>query len=199
MAITVLLVRHATCAQMDSVLFGRSLDPPLDEHGERQAVELAHMLADVPVVAVEASPSRRTQETAAVIATHFGCGWHIADDLCEVDFGDWAGRSFKDLADDPRWVAWNRERATAPTPAGENMARLQRRIMRRLRNLRAIHSTGTLALVTHAELIRAAVLYCRHLPLDSYASVEVAPASVTTVRVSTAGAQVLDVNRCLPS
>lgn len=197
--ITVLLVRHATCAQMDSVLLGRALDPPLDAHGERQAVELAHALAGLPVVAVEASPARRTQETAAVIAAHFGCGWRVASDLDEVDFGDWAGRPFADLATDPRWIAWNGSRATAPTPAGENMPRLQRRIMRRLRNLRAIYPSGTLALVTHAELIRAAVLYCRRIPLDSYASVEVAPASVTTVRVSTSGAQVLDVNRCLAS
>jgi len=42
---------------------------------------------------------------------------------------------------------------------------------------------GRIAIVSHAEPIRAAILYYRRIPLDDFARVQVAPASITTLDV----------------
>jgi len=65
--VDIVLVRHATCAQMGSVLLGRSVDLPLDERGEGQARVVAKRLLAFPDLVVESSPRRRARHTAGII------------------------------------------------------------------------------------------------------------------------------------
>ncbi|TMK66699.1 MAG: hypothetical protein E6G60_02430, partial [Actinobacteria bacterium] len=54
------LVRHAVTAQTGPLLSGRTPGIDLSEDGQRQAAAVAERLADLPVVAVYASPMERT-------------------------------------------------------------------------------------------------------------------------------------------
>jgi probable phosphoglycerate mutase len=63
------------------------------------------------------------------------------------------------------------------------MRELQARVIGHLRATAAEQPGDCIALVTHAEAIRAAILHCRGLPLDEFARIEVAPASITAVTV----------------
>ena len=59
---TFIVVRHAEKASDNPD------DPALDADGQARAVALAQALAEVPVTAVYATPTRRTRETAAPLA-----------------------------------------------------------------------------------------------------------------------------------
>lgn len=60
---TFIVVRHAEKATDDPE------DPALDRRGQERAQSLAKVLASVPLQAVYATPTRRTRQTAAPVAT----------------------------------------------------------------------------------------------------------------------------------
>jgi broad specificity phosphatase PhoE len=183
----IVLVRHATCPQIDSVLLGRSVDAPLDERGEGQARFVAKRLLAFPRLVVESSPRRRTRHTAGIIAAQRDTVVRIVPQMDEVDFGSWSGQTFEALAADPQWRRWNRYRGVSRTPAGDSIRDVQERVLAHFRKLEQTFDGETIAIVTHAEVIRSAVLLALQAPIDDYYRFEIAPASLT--RLSVEGSQ----------
>ncbi len=170
----------------------------LSEEGRRQAEWLAERLAREPIGAVFASPRERAVETASPIAERLGLPLQISDCLDEIDFGEWTGRSFDELAADPGWRAWNVERAAARPPGGEPFAAVQERVTRFVEGAcRAYRDKGIVA-VSHGDVIRAAL--CRYLnccSLDDYRLFEVGPGSISTVVFWPGGWRVLTLNEAV--
>jgi len=189
-----LLVRHATCALTERILLGRALDPPLDARGRAQARALAKQLRGEKPASIECSPRKRTRQTAHTIAAALHVEVHIAAELDELDFGVWAGRTFVELENDPGWREWNLARAHACTPGGFGIAGVQAALLAYLARLADAHPEASLLLVTHAEIVRAALMHALHAPVDHWALYEVAPASI--VRLSFAGGVL---TACAPS
>jgi len=188
------LVRHATCAQTESVLLGRAIDAALDERGERQARALVERLRKEDPALIETSPRRRARQTAAPTAAALCCEVRTTCDLDELDFGTWSGRSFSELDSDRDWRRWNEHRADARTPAGQDIASVQARVAMHLRELASAFAGSTLVLVTHGEIIRSAVLHLLGAPADHYRHIEISPASLTTLAATSAGFRIDAVN-----
>jgi broad specificity phosphatase PhoE len=191
---TIHLVRHAVHPLVNRVLVGRTGGIQLGKEGREQAEALAQRLVGDEIGAVQSSPQQRALETAALIAAPLGLVVDIVPELDEVDFGQWAGCSFEQLNRDRRWAAWNSERGTARPPGGETMLELQKRILGHLDRLEAEKPKEKLVLVSHAEVIRAALLHFLGIALDSFARVEIAPASISTLLLNGSGAQVIGWN-----
>ena len=191
---TFLLVRHAVHATVDMILVGRMAGVGLCEEGYAQATRLADRLANTPVAAIQSSPRRRAHETAEAIAARADLPVEIAPELDEIDVGEWTGRSFDELRPDPDWIRWNTDRAHARPPGGESMQELQRRVIGLFNRLDLKHPDDAIVMVTHAEVIRAALLHYLGLSLDAFAAIEVRPASVSTLQVSGRNGIVLAVN-----
>ena len=111
---TILMVRHAVHAQVGEVLSGRTPGIALSQDGRGQARKLASFFDEMPIDILQASPVQRAQETAwAIVVQRPGLTIETVPALEEVDFGEWTGRAFVELADDPNWGAWNSARAAA--------------------------------------------------------------------------------------
>jgi ribonuclease H / adenosylcobalamin/alpha-ribazole phosphatase len=175
---TLLLVRHATCERMADRLNGRTCDVPLTQGGQLEAQALGRRLAMLPQAVVYSSVRLRARQTAECIAAPHGVPIQIEPALDEVDFGRWSGMSFAELEKDPAWRGWNEDRAHARPPGGENMAEVLQRVSSLARTAADRHRGASLVFVSHAEVIRAALLHMRHLSFDRYAAMEVPPASV---------------------
>ena len=178
-----LLVRHAAHDLVDRILVGRMKGVSLGETGRQQAADLARWLGRLSITSVQSSPRERAVETAEAIAQRANLPVEICSALDEVDFGLWTGRAFAELAEDPRWAEWNRDRARARPPGGESMAEAQARIVALLRHVQATHRSGRVVMVTHAEIIRCAVLHCLSRSLDEWPRIEVPTASVAELEV----------------
>ncbi|WP_375404416.1 histidine phosphatase family protein [uncultured Sphingomonas sp.] len=181
MAATLILVRHAAHVHLDGTLSGRMPGVPLSDEGRAQAARLAARLAAQGVDAVQTSPLDRAQATATAIADAAGLTVGTSDGLQEIDFGAWTGRRFDALASDPVWDAWNAHRATARPPGGEGMVEAQARIVAYLDATAREHDGGTVVLVSHADMIRAAVCHVLGLELDNLLRFDIDPASATTL------------------
>lgn len=195
MAATLLLIRHAAHIHLDRKLSGRMPGVPLSEAGRVQAAALGRYLAGDGLTAVECSPLDRTCETAAAIAEAAGLPSPTkVERLVEIDMGDWTGREFGTFGDEPAWRDWNEARGTARIPGGETMAEAQARIADHMATLARDRDGETIALVTHSDMIKAAVAHVLGLPLDNLLRFEVAPASVTRVVVGDWGGKLLSLN-----
>jgi len=196
---TILLIRHAAHSHLGNILSGRSPDIALSPQGRSQADALAARLRHVSIDALHASPVQRAQETAQAIAlTHPALELKTVAALDELDFGDWAGRAFIELADDPRWATWNEARSSAVAPGGESMAQAQERAWHHVENAALRNPGHTIAMVSHCDIIRALVAHVLELSLDDYWRFDIDPASVTRLAVGDWGAKVLSLNETCP-
>ena len=199
MTCTVLLIRHAAHGHLGKVLSGRLPGLALSEEGRDQARRLARALASVPIDALHASPVQRARETAEAIAgEHSGRAVEDVAALDEIDFGSWAGRAFADLCGDPAWNTWNARRASATAPGGESMAAAQARAWAHVESATAAYPDGTVAMISHCDIIRALVARVLGLSLDAILRFDVDPASVTRLAVAVGETRLLSLNERYP-
>jgi probable phosphoglycerate mutase len=193
-ATTIFLVRHAAHGQLGRVLSGRAPGLALSPEGRAQAVTLAARLRGAGVEAVYSSPIQRALETAEPAAAALGRPVQPMEEITEIDFGTWTGQAFSDLDTDPRWHAWNVARGLSRAPDGESMLEAQARAVAGLDRITHAHPGAVVALVSHADVIKAMLCAVLGLPLDSLHRFEIDPASVSRVVMGAWGAKVASMN-----
>lgn len=194
MTTTIFLVRHAAHDLLGRVLTGRMAGVNLGPEGRRQAEALAQRLAREEVAAVYSSPLERARETAAPIAARFGFAAEVRGAITELEYGEWSGRSFDELAVDPRWSDWNSARATTRPPGGETMLDVQWRAVGEVERAVGAHPQAGIVMVSHADVIKAMLAYYLGVAIDGIARFEISPASVSTVLIGAWGAKVHSIN-----
>jgi len=191
---TFFLVRHAAHDRVGTVLCGRMPGVSLGSAGRAQAQRLSERFANENVASIRTSPLERARETAEPIAARLGKPLEVCASISEIDFGGWSGMSFEALEHDPRWISWNHARAVIRPPDGETMLEAQTRIVNAMEQLRNTYSGQSVMLVSHGDVIKAALLYCLGMPLDAYSRFDIEPASVSTVVIGDWGSKVLRLN-----
>jgi len=176
-----LLIRHGETDMVGTRLSGRMEGVHLNATGRAQAEQLPSRLEQVEIGAVYASPLERAAETAAPLGRAKGLEVHVSEALAELDYGEWTGRSFQDLESDAKWRLFNSYRSGARVPGGESMLEVQVRAVTELARLRLRHEGAAVAVVSHAEWIRSAVMHALGMSLDLFGRLEIGPASVSTL------------------
>jgi broad specificity phosphatase PhoE len=191
---TFFLVRHAAHDQVGSVLCGRMTGVNLGSVGREQARRLAARLANESVASIQSSALERARQTAEPIAARVAQRVELNEGLMEIDFGAWSGRRFDDLERDPGWASWNKARAVSRPPDGETMLEAQARIVGAMERLGRAYPDRAVVLVSHGDVIKAALLYHLGLPIDSFARFDIDAASISTVVVGGWGSKVVRLN-----
>lgn len=188
------LLRHGEHAVQGRVCAGRMPGVVLSERGRGEAQRSAERLAAAGIAAIYASPLERAQETAGIVGRRLDLPVTVHDDLVEVDFGEWTGRTFDEVRLDPRWQALVQHRSLTSIPGGESIRHVQRRVVEMLMELRQRHPDEALVLVSHGDVIRTALAFALGMPLDFYGRIEVATASLSTMRIDGNGIRVTAIN-----
>lgn len=180
-----LLIRHATTSAVGKRLSGRKPAVHLNDHGLSQVSAIAASLVNSKISAIYTSPLERAIQTAAPIAQRLELTPQIEKDLQEIDFGDWTDKSFDALATDQHFSRFNAFRSGTRIPGGEMMLEAQIRIVRVMQALSTKHPEATVALVSHSDIIKAALAYYAGIPLDMMQRLEISPASVSVLDLYT--------------
>ncbi|WP_315986475.1 histidine phosphatase family protein [Microvirga sp. Mcv34] len=162
--------------------------------GRAQADRLAQRFAGENISGIFTSPLERALETAQPIAARLEQSPQVCDAITEIEFGRWTGLSFESLNQDPLWSSWNVSRSTNRAPEGETMLEAQGRIVGILERIRRRYAERSVVLVSHSDVIKAALLYYLGMSLDAYGRLEVEPASITTLVVGDWGSKLFRLN-----
>ena len=199
---TVLLIRHGrTSANTAGLLAGRASGITLDAAGVQQAADLAARLSGVQLRAVVTSPLRRCRQTAqAVIATQSdSCVFAVEQGLVECGYGEWTGKSLRELSKDKLWGAIQQQPSAVRFPGGESMSEMSARAIAAVRawnaRMEAEHGADAVwAAVSHGDPIKAILADALGMHLDSFQRILVDPAAVSVVRYTPLRPYVITVN-----
>jgi probable phosphoglycerate mutase len=190
----VFLVRHAAHALQDRTLVGRMPGVPLGPDAPAQIERLVRRLSRERIDAVVASPLERAQLTAQAVADSHGLKVETDEDLAEIDFGGWTGRSVDELENDSGWRVWCTRKSQARPPGGETIAEIQARVARALERVRRDRDGQSVALVSHGDPIKALVAFTLGFALDRLEAFDVDPASVSTLVTGDWGSKLVLLN-----
>jgi probable phosphomutase (TIGR03848 family) len=191
---TLLLVRHALNDWVGDKLAGWTPDVHLNDKGRAQAEALAQRLADRPIAAVFASPLERAVETAQIIAGPHNMEVQIREGVGEVRYGEWTGQSLKELAKEDAWQVVQFYPSGARFPGGEGIRDMQARAVAELDAIAAAHPEETVLVVSHADVIKAALAHYAGLHLDLFQRLVVNPASLSVVALTPMGPRLVCLN-----
>jgi broad specificity phosphatase PhoE len=122
------------------------------------------------------APEVRTRQTAGAL----GLDATEESELRDCDFGRWLGRSLETVEMDELSV-WLTDIAAAPH-GGESFHDLMTRVGYWLERQR---DSGTVVAITHASIIRAAVVHALHSsPRGAYLRIEVGPLTISEIRLT---------------
>ena len=185
---TVILVRHGLTAETGSTLSGWTPGLHLDERGRAQAAALAKALGELPLNALVSSPLERCVETASALlegGTGNGhpLGLELDERLGEVRYGEWTGRSLRDLAKEPLWKVVQAHPSAAVFPAGESLRDVQSRAVGAIRDWNTrLGPDAVYVVCSHGDPIRTIVADALGLHLDLFHRLAAEPCSVTVIR-----------------
>ncbi|MFM0060368.1 histidine phosphatase family protein [Paraburkholderia phytofirmans] len=185
-----LLVSHASTAAQRAGRF--PADDPLDARGlaevEAHAARLRLAIADDAPAFV--SPAACARETAAAL----GLAASVEAGLADLNYGKWQGRRLADLAAEaPQDIAaWTSDPDAAPH-GGESFSQLVKRMGEWLEASsdgetdRASTRPRNVFAVTHAPVLRAAIVYALGASPAVFSRIEIAPLSIIELRRSSRG------------
>ncbi len=169
MAMDLLLVRHGqTDWNPIQKVMGRG-DIPLNAVGKKQVENLRDWIKNIPVDAIYSSPMPRALQTAEIIAADKSLKVFPEEGVAEIDYGDWVGLTFKDLAvkHPDHYHAYRFQASKMQIPGGEAVIDVEKRAVAAIEKLRKKYTKGEKVLVvSHADVIKALLLHYLKLPID---------------------------------
>ena len=167
MSLKITFLRHGqTSSSRDNVFCGSGLNPDLTDEGAQMARQFADFYGAAKWQAIYASSLVRAQQTAQPISEKTGLEIQTRDDLKEIAYGAWEGKTVAqvdaDYHDDHiKWTAdpaWN-----APTN-GETAIVIARRGLQVVEEIRETYDDGNILIVSHKATIR--IILCALLGID---------------------------------
>jgi probable phosphoglycerate mutase len=189
-----LLIRHALTDFVGKRISGRTPGISLNDEGRKQVSQLVANLSFIHIDAVVSSPLERATETAFPIAEAHGLECIVSDEFIEIDYGKWTNLEIDEIKKDPDFRRYNSFRSISQIPGGERTVDSQNRILSGIGRLCHQFPDKTVAVVTHADLIRSAAAFYLGMPLDLLLRIEISPASVSIIRIDNEFIQVTLLN-----
>lgn len=150
------LVRHG---EPEVSVRGRcygKLDVGLSERGRGQVRRLPRRFMKTTLDAVYASPRRRARESAEIIALREGLRVRVEEGLSEINFGDFEGRSYEEIAElyPALYRAWMETPTEVTFPGGESFTEMRARVLSTADHIRSAHAGSVAGIFTHGGVNR---------------------------------------------
>lgn len=154
-----LLVRHGATEWSASGQHTSRTDIALTPDGERQARDLAEVLAGLDITTVLCSPMQRARRTCELAG--LGDRAVIDEDLREWDYGEYEGVTTATIRGTvPGWTVW-----TGICPGGETIDQVSARADRLITRVRT--ATGNTIVFAHGHILRVvAARWCELDPVE---------------------------------
>ncbi len=193
-----LLIRHASNDYVkEGRLAGWTPGVHINAQGQREADALAHRLNNLHIAAIYSSPLERAVDTARAIAFCQNLEVRIHEGLGEVRAGEWTGKLIKELEPTETWKKLQESPSGVRIPGGETIDEAQARMVASIDGIVAAHPNQIVAVVSHADPIKATIAHYLGMDLNKFQRFIVSPASVTVFFIDKNGAALFRMNDSL--
>ncbi|HXG86395.1 MAG TPA: histidine phosphatase family protein [Pyrinomonadaceae bacterium] len=191
MALSIYFLRHGQTAFSRSNSFcGSGLDPDLTPIGLEMAQAFAASYSSTPWQAIYSSPLKRSLFTAQVLSQAVGMELKIRDELKEIGYGVWEGKSVEDVNRDfhDDYIKWSADPAWNSPTGGEPAMMIARRGIQVVEEVRQTYKDGNILIVSHKATIRTVLCALLGIDVGRFRSRLACPvASVSIVEFGNAG------------
>lgn len=164
-----LLARHGQTEWNSVFRYQGKTDVPLNLEGKRQAARLAARICAWEPEALFTTPLARAHETAEIVREGLLMREKppltVLDDLSEIDFGDWEGKTFQEIeaAYGEQYRAWRQDPSRVTPPGGETFPEILERVGRAYEKILAFPGERILV-IGHGGITRAALVWLLGVP-----------------------------------
>lgn len=156
----IIFVRHGRTDWNDSLRYQGKSDIPLNREGEQEARKAAIRLSGYSPDIVYTSPLKRALQTAHIICDAFpeSPPLEIHGELSEIGFGDWEGKSIRDLESESSdlYLKWRADPTSVAPPGGESFQDISKRVDISFQRILSTDLKKVLV-VSHGGIIRTAL------------------------------------------
>jgi broad specificity phosphatase PhoE len=202
----IILARHSETIWNEQLRYIGRTDLELSDLGRKHAMALAEHLSVMPVREIYASSMKRALETATLAAAGRDLTVRVEPNLREIDFGNWEGLTFNEIASAYPDLAdiWIEDPYSVHIPGGESLMAFCDRVRNAwdatCRNIVAGYNPTTediTLIVTHAGCIK--IILGDIMGLDDRKAWQIYQdkGALNYIEVSRQGARVLQINDTL--
>lgn len=183
---TLYLMRHGEVDERYHRIFGGTIDMELSATGRHQARVLAEFVDRYRFDRLYCSPMKRARATANPIEERQNLRAEIVDDLREVDFGEWTGKTWMRVAEEYRIdvFGWLDELEAGRVPGAESGQSFRERTHAAARAIVDQNRGKRVAVVCHGGVVRALLSALLEIPLPYFGRLDIEYASLSVVEVS---------------
>jgi len=158
------------------------LDVPLSDYGRQKSDRLVFKLRSIPFRAVYSSDLARSLYMAEALVRLFGFTHGKEVRLRERNYGEWQGKSWEEIRSQyPKAIGeFEQDRSQQP-PGGESLDQVAERVFPVLDEILGRHVGQDVAVICHAQVIRAIIRDALELNAQKAYSFSLKPCSVTVV------------------
>ena len=156
MVTTLYLIRHCQAEGNFKMLCHGQTDGQVTEMGKLQLQALSGASGGWNLSAIYASPLIRAMETAKAVNENYHLPIQTDEALKELYFGEWEGRSWKNVAETfpESYSVWKNTPEKFEAPGGETMKEAYDRIVSCISSLVRKHPGETIAIAGHSLVFR---------------------------------------------
>jgi probable phosphoglycerate mutase len=179
-----IIVRHGESEWNRIHRYQGQLDAPLSELGLRQAEALAGRLKNEPIEHIYSSRLQRAANTARAIAAHHASvPFAYADELLEIDHGEWQGKYADEIiaqySDGLR--EWREHPTRSQMPGGESFSNVLKRTLEFKERAYTDHKGQTILVSTHDVIVKILVADALGMDMDRINRIWVTNASISVI------------------
>ena len=184
---TLVLIRHGETDHTRTRRFSGRMgaNPGLNDDGRAQIRATADWLAPLaeqePIVL--ASPMRRTQESAEIVAARLETSFAVDEGFVEAGFGRWEGMTYREILErEPdAFSTWLNDPSVPPGGNGDSLVAMVERMRQTRDRILAAHPGRTVVALSHLTPIKILVHDVLETPLTSLFRSETSPGSVSVL------------------
>ena len=194
---TIYLVRHGHTEAIEKGKLYNDPEVEITDKGVAQAKALGVFLNEICPDALLSSTAKRVVSTAKLIEAELKMTNETQEDLNEWSVGDWEGRTYLEVKkEDPEdYKNWSCDPIKNAPPGGESIEDLFERVRKRISEIVLANEGKSIALVTHAGVVRSILLNYLDIPVRNFWRISVSAGSVSKVDISENFATVHYINK----
>lgn len=186
----ILLVRHAQTDWNIINRFQGISDIPLNAKGIKQAESIAKKLSNYRIEEIHSSTLKRAHKTAQTISRYHNIDVFTHEELMEVNFGPWEGKTKQEIldsADKDIYYHWRNSPESVVLPGDNTLKKVSERAINCVKSIIEKSDNENILFVSHGAVLKLIIMELLNLDISFYRFFWLENASLSVLNIKNDG------------